>query len=311
MTLDLSRSTVLLADDDALARQLATEILEIEDFEVTATSDGEQAWAAIDEQPRLFDAVVLDGRMPGLSGFELLERVKRDPRTCDIPVVMLSGLTNVADVTAGIRAGAYYYVTKPYDPDLLVSVLRAAIDDRNNHAEVERKLATTVGALPLLTRAEFEFRTVDEAQALAGLVANVAPEPSRVVTGLWELMINAIEHGNLGIGYEEKTALMNSGQWHEEIANRQRRDPWRQRVVRLVAERDAERVRYYVRDEGEGFTPEPFLDFDPLRLTHAHGRGIAMACQFSFDAVHYLGRGNEVEAIVELRPGTGARKAVA
>ncbi|MGE0484254.1 MAG: response regulator [Gammaproteobacteria bacterium] len=311
MTLDLSRNTVLLADDDRLARQLAVDILDDEDFEVTAVADGEQAWAVIDEQPRLFDAVVLDGRMPGLTGFELLERMKRDPRTKAIPVVMLSGLTDIADVTAGIRAGAYYYVTKPYEPELLVSVLRAAIADRNDHAEVERQLATTVGAMPLLSRAEFVFRTVEEARALAGLVANVAPQPARVVTGLWELMINAIEHGNLGLGYEEKTELISSGRWHEEIANRQRRDPWRRRVVRLVIERDATRVRYFLVDEGEGFSPEPFLDFDPLRLTHAHGRGIAMACRFSFDAVRYLGRGNEVEAVVELDAAEGARTVAA
>jgi CheY-like chemotaxis protein len=311
MSLDLSRSTVLLADDDKLARQLACEILEMEDFAVTAVADGEHAWATIDGQPPLFDAIVLDGRMPGLSGFELLERLKSDPRTRAIPVVMLSGLTEVTDVAAGIRAGAYYYVTKPYEPELLVSVLRAAIADRSEHAELERKLATTVGALPLLTRAEFEFRAVEEARALAGLVANVAPEPSRVVTGLWELMVNAIEHGNLGLGYEEKTELIASGRWHEEIANRQRREPWRRRVGRLFVERGDGRVLYRVSDEGEGFSPEPFLDFDPQRLTHAHGRGIAMACRFSFDAVRYLGRGNEVEAIIELAPATAAGWAVA
>ncbi|MEQ8662227.1 MAG: response regulator transcription factor, partial [Gammaproteobacteria bacterium] len=210
--------TILLAEDDPHSGRLAAEILEMEGYVVELVVDGEAAWQAIDRRPEVYDGVVLDRQMPGMTGMDILRRMKACAATHDVPVIFLTGMNAAADIVAGIEAGAYYYVTKPYDPDLLVASLRAAINERRAHADLRGELAATVGALGLLRSAQFRFRTVDEARALAGLIANAAPEPQRVVTGLWELMLNAIEHGNLELSYVEKSRLLESGGWHAELA---------------------------------------------------------------------------------------------
>ncbi|MEQ8234798.1 MAG: response regulator [Gammaproteobacteria bacterium] len=288
--------TVLLAEDDPHSARLAAEILELEGFVVERVSDGDTAWQAIQARPQVYDGVVLDRQMPRMTGMDILRRMKDDVQTQDIPVIFLTGMAAAADIVAGIEAGAYYYVTKPYDPDLLVASLRAAIGERRAHGALRVELESTVGALGLLREAEFRFRTPDEARALATLIANAAPEPRRVVTGLWELMLNAIEHGNLELSYAEKSRLLERGAWQDELSHRLAASPYRERHVTVQVERDADGVRYCICDEGRGFTPTPYLDFDPARATHAHGRGIAMARRLSFDAVTYLGAGNVVEA---------------
>lgn len=296
MPSDSSVLTILLAEDDPHSARLAAEILDLEGYVVELVSDGEAAWQAIESRPQRFDGVVLDRQMPRMTGMDILHRMQEDARTRDIPVIFLTGMASSQDIVEGIAAGAYYYVTKPYDPDLLVASLRAAVNERRAHTQLRLELASTVGALSLLRVGEFHFRTPEQARALATLIANAAPEPQRVVTGLWELMLNAIEHGNLELSYAEKSHLLESGTWHQELATRLDAQRYRDRHVTVQVERDDGGVRYRIIDQGKGFTPAPYLDFAPERATHAHGRGIAMARRLSFDSVNYLGAGNVVEA---------------
>ena len=292
--------TVLVAEDDPQSGKLAAEILELEGFSVELVDDGESAWEALSRRPEVYAGVVLDRQMPRMTGMEILRRMKAEARTHDIPVIFLTGMNGASDIVEGIEAGAYYYVTKPYDPDLLVASLRTAIQEKRAYADLRLELQSTVGAIGLLRSAEFRFRSHEEARALAGLLANAAPEPRKVVTGLWELMLNAVEHGNLELSYGEKSRLLEAGNWHDELARRLADAPYRDRHVSVTVTRDASSVRYRISDEGRGFVPDPYLDFDPARATHAHGRGIAMARRLSFDALEFIGAGNIVEASVDL-----------
>lgn len=321
MSFDISRYCVLVADDDPLTLKLAAEILHAADYDIERVADGEAAWAAILADPERFDAVVLDRRMPGLSGVEVLKRMKGQVATRDIPVVLLSGDAGTRDIAEGIEAGAYHYVTKPYDGDLLVAVLRAAIEEHRSFqdtrqqlrllSDAHRQLEQTLSAFALFERAEFRLRTPQEARTLATLLAAVAPHPERIVTGLWELLVNAIEHGNLAISYDEKSALLKAGALHEEIARRLEDPRYAAREVEVRVTRSGRCLRYRISDGGAGFDPAPFLDFAPSRATHAHGRGIALARRLSFDAVCYLGAGNVVEAEVRLAAADDGANAAA
>jgi len=66
-------------------------------------------------------------------------------------------------------------------------------------------------------------------------------------------------------------------------------------------ERSEEKLRLLIRDEGKGFDPQPYMQLDPDRLTHNHGRGIAMANMVSFDEIEYRGGGNEVLCTIRLK----------
>lgn len=72
----------------------------------------------------------------------------------------------------------------------------------------------------MLTAALFEFKTLDEARSIALLISNACPEPEKIVQGLTELTVSAVEHGNLEITYDEKSELNKEGTWLQEVSNR-------------------------------------------------------------------------------------------
>jgi CheY-like chemotaxis protein len=112
---------VLVVDDDAAVRELITVNLELAGFEVASAEDGVAALAAVDAFGP--DLVTLDVMMPRLGGFETLERLRADPRTASIPVVMVTSRTRAADRARAEELGVAAYVTKPFEPGELVEVI--------------------------------------------------------------------------------------------------------------------------------------------------------------------------------------------
>ncbi len=133
---------------------------------------------------------------------------------------------------------------------------------------------------------------------LSHCLAQSCPEPERVIQGLQELMINAVEHGNLGISYAEKGELMLSGAWLDEIQRRLSLPEFNRRFVMVHFQRLPDKIVFTVQDQGDGFDWQDFMDFSPERVFDLHGRGIAMARLTSFDRLEYQGNGNTVSAVV-------------
>jgi hypothetical protein len=116
-----------------------------------------------------------------------------------------------------------------------------------------------------------------------------------------ELLVNAIEHGNLGLTYTEKSALKKEDRWEEEIRRRLEQAQYRGRRAVVNFFRTSEVVQFSVIDEGDGFKWERYLDFDPDRVFDPNGRGIAMAGKMAFSRLEYRGKGNHVVAEINLR----------
>ncbi|HJT18902.1 MAG TPA: ATP-binding protein [Nitrospira sp.] len=168
-------------------------------------------------------------------------------------------------------------------------------------AQESRTLAQDIAAaLQGLDHAVFRFRTIREARSLAALVAVTLPDPRRTGIGLCELLLNAVEHGNLGITYEDKGRLLAEDALEEEVAHRLAQDYYAARYASLEMVRGPGAIRFTIKDQGDGFDWKPFLEFVPERLHHAHGRGIAIAHRLVFNRLEYQGRGNEVIATVDL-----------
>jgi len=292
----MTPDTVLIVDDDKQLGKFTAEVLELAGFNVELTALGRDGLERVACDPSRYQAVVLDRRMPDLDGLTVLRRMKGNAATRDIPVVLLTGLASEQDIIDGIDAGAYYYVTKPFRESMLQAVVRAAIDDFQARTGLRRELASTANAIGLLHSGEFRFRTPREARALAGLLAHCTVNPAAVVTGLWELLINAVEHGNLGICYAEKSSLLASGLWHDEIRKRLASPDHVEKYASVQVEMTPGQAIYTVIDQGLGFDPRPYFEFEPGRATHAHGRGIAMARRMSFSSIEYLGNGSTVRA---------------
>lgn len=109
---------VLVVDDDAPSLALVARVLESHGLEVETATSGIAALAALDR--RRPDVVVLDIMMPGLSGAEVLDRVKASPRFTSIPVIMLTARADDEDLIASYRSGADYFVSKPLVPSQLL-----------------------------------------------------------------------------------------------------------------------------------------------------------------------------------------------
>ncbi len=117
-----SLGRVLVVDDDDVIRQLITVNLELEGFEVATAVDGQDCLDKVkDVRP---DVVTLDIMMPRLDGWEAASRLRADPETADVKVVLLSARAQEADLERGSRIGVDAYLTKPFDPDELIEVVR-------------------------------------------------------------------------------------------------------------------------------------------------------------------------------------------
>lgn len=293
-------ASLLLVDDDPLSLELLHGYLEPEGYRLTVAQDGEEAWNLLSDPQRQFDLVVSDRSMPRMDGMELLQRIKADSRLARLPVIFETALAQQSDIAEGIAAGVHYYLTKPFNFPVLRAVVRAALDDhfeRTRFAEAARR---TTGAMRMLASGRFRLRTPDEARELSNLIAAGSPRPDSAVLGLSELLLNAVEHGNLGVSYKEKSALLIEGRLHAELARRLDLSPWKDRAVEVDLTREADALTVRIVDQGEGFDHRPYLRIDPERALDPNGRGIAMALMISFSSLEYRGRGNEVVATIDL-----------
>jgi CheY-like chemotaxis protein len=118
--------SVLIADDERSIRLLVRATIESDAYTIAEASNGDQAWQLIKElRP---DLVLLDVHMPGLSGLEVTRAVRGDPSLAGTSVILLTANVAQADVEAGLAAGAALYLTKPFSPLELLTVLEKALD---------------------------------------------------------------------------------------------------------------------------------------------------------------------------------------
>jgi two-component system phosphate regulon response regulator PhoB len=112
---------VLVADDEPSIRLLLHATIESDDYKVVEACDGDEAWTLIQQyRPAL---VLLDVQMPGIPGLEILSSIKSDPSLNATRVILLTARALSTDVEAGMKAGADFYLTKPFSPiDLLARV---------------------------------------------------------------------------------------------------------------------------------------------------------------------------------------------
>jgi len=294
----MSKVSILVVDDEPFNLDIVAEYLDEMDFDLVMVESGEAAWVELSRSDSSFDLVLLDRMMPGMDGIMLLKKIKADDRLRSIPVIMQTAATSPEQVREGLAAGAFYYLTKPFEGEALQTIIRSALDDMRVRRELKASLADHEHALACLTEGSFSIRTLEEARALASFIALLGAQPETLAMGLSELLVNGVEHGNLGIDFAEKSRLREADRWEEEVVRRLALDENRGKSVRLRVRGDDSRWTFEIHDDGPGFDWRRFLDFDPERAFAPNGRGIALSRQLSFASLTYLPPGNQVVVTV-------------
>lgn len=266
----------MIVEDEPVMNDLVSEILRFHGFEVASVLNGENALAACREQ--LPEAMLLDIMLPGISGYEVCREMKAARRTNLVPVIMLTSLDRRDDHVHGIRVGADAYVTKPFEPDTLIEVLRETID------RVGRRLAGGLrGYIDL--KFQSDIRYLEEVNdLLLGLYAH-SPLPEEDVEQirycLIELGRNAIEWGN-----RDNVELL----------------------IQVEYTLTENELTFVIRDQGQGFNlanlPHAALDSDAMTQSAVReklgmregGFGILLSKKF-MDEVRYNETGNEVTVV--------------
>lgn len=287
---------VLVVDDDPVVHKLLEHAFKADDYEVANCMNAEEAQEYLADHKEV-QAIILDWEMPGMTGLEFLQHIKQIDKYKDIPVIMLTGRNKREEIKMGIDAGAYYYVTKPFAKDILLSVLRSAIAEYQVIKQLEEQVAEARNPFAHLYQGTFKIKSIQDAQKLSVLIANATPEPQGNLM-ICELFNNAIEHGNLEISYDEKSELIDKNELRSEIERRLEDERYKHREAIVTFERTNAVIKVTIEDMGEGFDYEKYLTFDENRVFDNHGRGIAMANTLL--DIEYFGKGNIVIVSIPL-----------
>jgi DNA-binding response OmpR family regulator len=188
------KATVLVIDDEADLFEMVRYSLEREGFDVLGAPDGEAGFAlAVERRP---DVIVLDRMMPGPDGTEVCRRLRRERRTADVPVILLTARSGEEERVRGLDAGADDYVTKPFSPRELVARIRARLRRpsmggellpptvRNGDLVIDADRGEAAFGGRLLQLAPADFRMLQFLAALPGRVMfRRSAEPGSLLLG--------------------------------------------------------------------------------------------------------------------------------
>lgn len=177
---------VLLAEDDRDFGNILSQYISISGYDVTLGRDGKEAWELF--QKDKFDICVFDVMMPEMDGFTLAEKVKDAQQ--DIPLIFLTAKSLKEDIVRGLKIGADDYITKPFDPEVLIlrinNILKRAYSSSND----EFKISDTVlkyNSLELICGNTKEKLTLKEAQLMKYFIINKNKVLARedILTEIW------------------------------------------------------------------------------------------------------------------------------
>lgn len=288
---------ILVIDDEIFNVDIIQEYLEEEGFSSVAAYNGREGIVQLLKNKDV-EAIILDRMMPELDGITFVKEVKKDPILKEIPIIMQTAASMPAQVREGLEAGVYYYLAKPYNRNVLVTILHSAVRDYRAKITATNTAKNQESISEDINFKNFEFRTVEEARKLMPKIAAFFPNPEKVAYGLGELLINAVEHGNLGISYNEKKELIFNNKLTEEINKRMDLPENKEKFVTVTFERTPTESFVRIKDMGKGFDHQKYMQFSPDRALDPNGRGIASSKIMSFSDIEYIGCGNEVIARV-------------
>jgi len=286
---------VMIAADPAFAAELS-KALSCQDYGVCLIENS-SIFGALDEATRLRVAsifVEFSGDMDWYSA--CLQTLNSFADTQDMPVIV-----RVADTESGSDGILSSWRSVRLVPDTMtVPSLRYCVSDAIAEFErvrfLKRELATRTSAIGNICSGIFRVKDRRQASNLATMLSLTVDQPAPVAVGITELLLNAIEHGSLGFGSQEKERLIEEGVFHDEVQRRLELPENADKEVELEFLREGKKRIFRIKDPGNGFDYQPFAEREAELSFTKSGRGIIMARQ-CFQVLEYQGCGNEVLAV--------------
>lgn len=140
-----SQYTILVVEDNATNMRLLIELLLDDGYQVEAAVNGLEALEMA--QAMLPDLVLLDVMMPGLNGYEVCEKLQKNPQTQGIPIIFITAIAQVAEKIKAFELGAVDYITKPFNTREVMVRLKVHLIRRSQHQYLEQKISILEQAL--------------------------------------------------------------------------------------------------------------------------------------------------------------------
>lgn len=184
----MSKRLLVVDDEPKLLRAVAVD-LRGEGYDVTTARTGAEALVSVAQ--KLPDLIISDIRMPGMDGYELARRLRRNESTTLIPIVFLTAKDTTSDRIEGFRSGVDAYLTKPFEPDELLAVVASIL---NRVERTHSRIARLVGREEI-ERAEGKFydeELTETETRIAGAVARGLS--NKEIAGEFNISVRTVEH---------------------------------------------------------------------------------------------------------------------
>ena len=126
----MTKTKILVAEDERDIRELITITLEFSGYEVVAAKDGQEAVDIAKSEKHNFELILMDVRMPRMTGYQACRIIKEFEPTKNIPLIFLSAKGQETEVQQGLEAGAEQYILKPFAPDALINTVKEVLNNK-------------------------------------------------------------------------------------------------------------------------------------------------------------------------------------
>lgn len=290
------KPVVIIVDDDKDIQVLLQKYLNELDFDLICYDDPVEMFENIDRTG--CDLMLLDRYFPSTDGFSVVKSLSKNEKFQHVPIVMITGSARDRSISDGLDLGVYYYLAKPIMKHTLLSVVKKALQQHELLTDHQELLDHFNNMLSQCVSMSAIYRSSEQCYSLAFMISQYFDNSYRLFLGLYEVMMNSLEHGLFGIGFEKKNQLLECGKYELYI---------KEKDVEFENGKTFVSVRYLnrgnvqeiiIKDPGKGFDPKKFYHLDTERSSSLNGRGITKAVKISFDQVLYSPKGNEVKLLV-------------
>jgi CheY-like chemotaxis protein len=283
---------ILIVEDDYASREFLFNLIKFEGYEVETAVNGEEGLEKHEAcKP---DLIICDIQMPKMDGLEMLSQLRS--KKSDTFFIITTAFGSEDYAIEALRLGANNYLKKPIDKKSLIGLIK------KYQSIIEHRLLTQRAEGKIVEKElKIIFETnIDHVSAIVGqLISEINvplndSERTNIELGLDELITNSIEHGNLGISFDEKVFAADNNTLTDLYREKMNNPGLKDRKIKVDYRQKDGYCEWLITDEGDGFDWKSIPDpTQGAQLMELNGRGIFIT-NFLFDEMEYLGKGNQV-----------------